>query len=137
MRERDETLLVDLIANRAERQPDLDVLTFEHLSGGARTDEVRTYGDLHRNAQRIAACLIARGLVSGERFGLMMRNHPEFVETMVAASATACVMVPIDPRTRGEKLAYTLRDASCRGIICAEYCLDALRPLRRSLPGLD
>src|SRR5262245_5061702 len=137
MRERDETLLVDLIASRADRQPDLDALTFEHPSDDGRPDEIRTYCDLHRNSQRIAAWLIARGLAPGERFGLMMRNHPEFVETMIAASATACVMVPIDPRTRGGKLAYTLRDAGCRGIVCADYCLDALRPLRPSLPGLD
>src|SRR5215468_1079053 len=137
MRERDETLLVDLIAIRADRQPDLDVLTFEHPSGDGRPDEIRTYADLHRNGQRIAAWLVARGLAPGERFGLMMRNHPEFVETMVAASATACVMVPIDPRTRGEKLAYTLRDAGCRGIVCADYCLDVLRPVRPSLPDLD
>ena len=137
MRERDETLLVDLIAIRADRQPDLDVLTFERLSADGRPDEIRTYADLHRHGQRIAAWLIARGLAPGERFALMMRNHPEFVETMIAASATACVMVPIDPRTRGEKLAYTLRDAGCRGIVCADYCLDALRPLRPSLPDLD
>ena len=94
MRERDETLLVDLIAIRADRQPDLDVLTFERLSADGLPDEIRTYGDLHRNGQRIAAWLIARGLAPGERFALMMRNHPEFVETMMAASATACVMVP-------------------------------------------
>jgi hypothetical protein len=137
MRERDETLLVDLIAIRADRQPDLDVLTFECLSADGRPDEIRTYGDLHRNGQRIAAWPIARGLAPGERFALMMRNHPEFVQTMIAASTSACVMVPIDPRTRGEKLAYTLRDAGCRGIVCADYCLDALRPLRSSLPDLD
>lgn len=38
MRERDETLLVDLIAIRADRQPDLDVLTFERLSADGRPD---------------------------------------------------------------------------------------------------
>src|SRR5215475_3674506 len=137
MRERDETLLVDLIASRADRRPDLAALAFEHPSDDGRPDEIRTYGDLHRNGQRIAAWLIARGLARGERFGLMMRNHPEFVETMVAASATACVVVPIDPRTRGEKLAYTLRAAGCRGIVCADYCVDALRPLGPSLPDLE
>jgi crotonobetaine/carnitine-CoA ligase len=137
MRERNESLLADLIAARAETRPDLDVLTFEHLSlGDGRPDEVRTYADLHRNAQRVAAWLVARRLAPGERFGLMMRNHPEFVETLIAASTTACVAVPIDPRTRGEKLAYTLRNSGCRGIVCADYCLAAVRAVRSRVPDL-
>jgi len=125
MRERSEMILGDLVEIRAEQQPDLDVLTFEHasLDGGATPDEVRTYEDLFANAQRIAAELCRRGLGRGERFALMMRNHPEFVETMIAASITGTVFVPIDPRTRGEKLAYVLRNAGCRGAICADYCL--------------
>ena len=53
----------------------------------------------------------------------MMRNHPEFVESMVAASITATAFVPVDPRTRGEKLVYMLRNAGCRGVVCADYCL--------------
>ena len=53
MRERNEMILADLIAARAERQPDLDVLTFERLSVGDGTlpDEVRTYADLHTQRQ--------------------------------------------------------------------------------------
>ena len=87
MRERNELLLADLIAMRAEKEPDLDVLTFEHLSlADGLPDEIRTYADLWRNAQKIASWLVASGLAPGERFGLMMRNHPEFVETMIAAS---------------------------------------------------
>jgi crotonobetaine/carnitine-CoA ligase len=135
---RSDITLAGLIANRAEQQPDLDVLTFERRSigTGELPDEVRTYANLYDNANRIAAALIHQGLQPGERFGLMMRNHPEFVEAMIAASITACVFVPIDPRTRGQKLAYMLRQSDCQGIICADYCLayvDAVRPM---VPGL-
>jgi crotonobetaine/carnitine-CoA ligase len=138
MRERNEMILADLIAARAERQPDLDVLTFERwsLGDGARADEVRTYADLQTNGNRIAAALIARGLAPGARFGLMMRNHPEFVETMIGASISGCVFVPIDPRTRGEKLAYMLRQSQCRGIICADYCLAQVDAVRQSVAEL-
>jgi hypothetical protein len=60
MRERNEMILADLIQIRAEQRPELDVLTFEHLSldGGATGDEIRTFGDLQTNANRIAAALI-------------------------------------------------------------------------------
>jgi len=133
MRKRDETILADLIAVRAEQKPDLDVLTFER---GDAPPDVRTYAALLQNANRIAAALVARGLERGARFGLMMRNHPEFVETMIAASLSGCVYVPIDPRTRGEKLVHFLRHSSCRGLITTDYCLPAVEEIRGSLPEL-
>ena len=138
MRERNEMVLADLIQIRAEQKPDLDVLTFEHLSldGGATPDEVRSYADLATNGNRLAATLVARGMERGDCFALMLRNHPEFVETMIAASITGCVFVPIDPRTRGEKLAYMLRDAGCRGVVCADYCLSEALACRDQNPDL-
>jgi crotonobetaine/carnitine-CoA ligase len=139
MRERNQMILGDLVEIRAEEKPDLDVLTFEHLSldGEATPDEVRTYADLHGNANRIAAALVRYGLEPGDRFALMMRNHPEYVETMVAASVSATVFVPIDPRTRGEKLAYMLSNAGCRGVVCADYCLAEVVAARGRVPGLE
>jgi len=139
MREPNEMLLADLLRIRADEKPDLDVLTFEHLSldGGATQDEVRTYADLAENANRIAAALIQLGLKRGDCFGLMMRNHPEYVEAMGAASITASVFVPIDPRSKGEKLAYFLQNSECKGIICADYCIAALNRIRPQLPALE
>jgi crotonobetaine/carnitine-CoA ligase len=135
MRERNELILADLVAARAEQAPDFDVVTFD--GGGVRPHEVRTYADLWMNGNRIAAGLIAKGLGKGDRFGLMMRNHPEFVETMVAASLSGGVFVPIDPRTRGEKLAYTLRNSECRGIVCADYALEQVAAVRHDVPSLE
>ncbi len=139
MRERSPLVLGDLIRIRAEEKPDLGVLTFEHLSldGGKTPDEVRSYADLALNANRIAHALVAHGLRHGDRFGLMLRNHPEYVETMIAASLTGTVFVPIDPRTKGEKLAFFLRNSGSRGIVCADYCLPAVDAVRGALPGLE
>jgi crotonobetaine/carnitine-CoA ligase len=134
MRERNNLILADLIASHAESRPDLDVLTFE--GGDVRDDEIRTYGDLLENGNRIAAGLVARGMQPGDRFGLVMRNHPEFVETMIAASITGCVFVPIDARTRGDKLAYTLRNSNCKGVICADYALAQVDAIRDQAPEL-
>ena len=78
MRERNPMILADLIALRAEEKPDLDVLTFEHLSldGGASPDEVLTYAALQIHGNNLAAPLIDLGLARGERFARMMRYHP-------------------------------------------------------------
>jgi crotonobetaine/carnitine-CoA ligase len=131
-------ILADLIQIRAEQKPDLDVLTFEHLSldGGETPDEVRSYADLYENAQRIAAGLLARGVERGDRVAVMMRNHPEFVETLIACSILGALLVPVDPRTRGEKLAYMLRKAGCSGVVCADHCLAEVAGVRGQTPEL-
>jgi len=138
MREPSLFILADILREKAKVQPDHEVLTFEHLSldDEATPDEVRSYADLARNADRIAAALVAYGMQRGDRFGLMMRNHPEYVETMIAASITGCVMVPLDPRTRGDKLAFMLSNAGCRGMLCADYCLREVTAVRERCPDL-
>ncbi len=121
MSEANQLILANLIAARAEQKPDLDILTFE--GAGVRDDEIRTYSDLWQNGNKIAAGLIERGMEVGDRFALFMRNHPEFVDTMVGASISGCVFVPIDPRTKGAKLAYTLNNSQCKGIVTADYAI--------------
>jgi crotonobetaine/carnitine-CoA ligase len=131
-------ILAELIQLRAEQRPELEVLSFEHLSldGLATPDEIRTFADLQTNANRIAAGLIGKGVARGDRLALMMRNHPEFVETMIACSIAGALAVPIDPRTRGEKLAYMLRNAGCSGVVCADYCLAELDSVCPQVPDL-
>jgi crotonobetaine/carnitine-CoA ligase len=133
VRERSELVLADQIATRAERNPAFRVLTFECAG---RPDETRTFAELQERGNRLAAALLARGLEPGDRFGLLLRNHPEFVEAMIAASITATVFVPIDPRTKGAKLAYTLRNSGARGIVLADYTLSHLEEVRAELPEL-
>src|SRR5574340_454302 len=138
MRDRNELILADLIQARAEQKPDFDVVTFEHLSldGGVTPDEIRTYADLSTNANRLAAGLISKGFAPGDRYAVMIRNHPEFVEAMIAASITGGLFVPVDPRTRADKLAYRLQNSGCCGVICADYCLPELEQVRSQLPAL-
>lgn len=112
-------IVANLVADRARENPDLDVLTFEHQG----TVETRTYRQLWENGQRLAASLTGLGVQKGDRFALLIQNHPEFVEFMVASSIIGSVFVPIDARTRGAKLAYMLRDSGCVGAICADYSL--------------
>lgn len=138
MTHRDELILANLIANRIESTPDLEVLTFAHIdSEGQIQEEVRTYRQLWDNAQCIAAGLNAHGLKPGESFALLMQNHPEMVEAMIAASITGTVFVPIDARVQGTKLKYMLEFAGCKGAICADYALDNLCAVAPQLPELN
>lgn len=135
--QRDELILADLVALRAETRPDLDVLTFVGTGAdGALTEDVRTYAQLWEQGNRIASALAEAGTVDGAKFAIMMRNHPAFVDAMVGASIAGAVFVPIDPRIQGEKLAFMLDFAECSGLIVGDYALDAVLAVRDRLPRL-
>jgi crotonobetaine/carnitine-CoA ligase len=125
---KDLTIMANLIEHWAERQPDLDVLTFVHVGAtGDLQAEVRTYRQLWDNSQRLAALLDEMGMRPGDSFALVMANHPEFVELMIASSIMGTIFVPIDPRTNGDKLRFMLEFAECRGAIAADYALANVR----------
>ncbi len=144
---RDERILANLIARQAAEHPDLDVLTFVDVKAdGGFAEEVRTFRELWDNGQRVAQALRDAGMQAGDRFALLMQNHPEFVDAMVGSSIAATVFVPIDPRTRGEKLAFMLailrlprrdlrrlraRPRARRARRAAGAALDMGRPARR------
>ncbi len=122
--EPNELILADLIANRVEQMPDLDVLTFVSVGpDGSLVEEVRTYRQLWDNGRRMAQALRATGLAPGDAFALVMLNTPEFVEAMIGSSLAGTVFVPIDPRTKGDKLRYMLGYAECRGALIGDYAL--------------
>lgn len=132
---RSEQTLCGIIANRAERQPDFPVLTIE--GAGVRADETRTYQQLWDNGQRVAQLLIELGVAPGDRVALLMANHPEFVELMIGASIAGAVCVPIDPRTKGDKLAFMFANASCKGVIAADYALDHVCDVRDRASSIE
>ncbi|MES2127937.1 MAG: AMP-binding protein [Pseudomonadota bacterium] len=126
--------LAGMVAEKCETHPDLVVLTIE--GAGVRPDETRTYRELWQNGQRLAGALRQQGLQRGEMFALLLANHAEFVDAMMAAALLGAVFVPIDPRTRGDKLAYSLAAANCRGVIAADYALAALQEVRARVSSL-
>ncbi len=85
----------------------------------------------------MAAALAAAGMKKGDSFALVMQNHPEFVDTMVASSICGTVFVPVDPRTRGDKLAYMLNFPECRGAIVADYALAEVLSVLPQTPALE
>jgi len=130
-----EQVLAGVIANRMAAQPDRAIVTFEN--GGVRPDDLRTYRGLWEQGQKLAQVLIDHGMGVGDHFALLMNNHVEFVDAMVAASISGTVFVPIDARTSGDKLTFMLEMAECKGVIAADYALDNVVKVRSQLPGLQ
>lgn len=126
--------IAHLIQARAAELPDVPILTFE---AAGHPDETRTYRQLWENGQRLAAAFRNAGLRAGDRFALLMLNHPEFVESMIAAAITGTVFVPIDARTKGDRLAWLLRNSGSRAVVCADYALTALSDAAPQVPDLS
>ncbi|MEH6577682.1 MAG: AMP-binding protein [Amphritea sp.] len=138
MADRDLMILANIILDKVDATPDLDVLTFVNVEkDDSLSEEIRTYRQLLENGSRIAAALEEEGMGSGDTFGLLMQNHPEFVDAMVGSSIENTCFVPIDPRTKGDKLTYMLDFAGCRGVIVADYALANLTAVLDQLPQLE
>src|SRR5260370_35443799 len=109
MASRPDNVLANVIANRAEALPDLEVLTID--GGGVRPDDVRTFRQLWSNAQRMAGVWIDQGLQPRDHFGALMANHAGFVEALIAAPVVGAVVVPVAPRTKGPDMALVPHNA--------------------------
>ncbi len=109
-----EGLLADEVERMYDLMPDFPVLTFEN---GEFNDEVITYRDIYIKAKNLAKSLQDRGFKRGDKLCLVMRNHPEFVYSLVASSMLGIVLVPIDPRVNSDKLTFQIKNSRARGII--------------------
>ncbi|WP_054371421.1 AMP-binding protein [Rhodococcus rhodochrous] len=106
----------------AEAELDAQRLVYV-FENGEFPDEVVTTTDLAVRGNQLAYELQRIGIVTGDRVGVMMRNHPEFVYTYVATAKLGTPAVPIDPRARGDKLAYFITFAECSVLLVADYIL--------------
>ena len=114
----DLAVLSRVVTAGAERDPDRLVYVFEN---GPLAEERVTAADLAVRGNRLAHLVRAAGLRAGDRVGIMLRNHPEFVYGYIAAAKLGTPAVPIDPRVRGEKLAYFLTFSECALLLTADY----------------
>jgi carnitine-CoA ligase len=127
MNETPNVVLAALVYDQSERYPDLNILTFVTIAeDNTYQEETRTYLQLYQNGQALARRLRTLGIGVNDNVALMMNNHPEFVDSMVGASIIGATIVPVDPRTVGAKLSYMIDFTECKGIICADYCVEAV-----------
>lgn len=130
--------IAQLVETQAGAAPDFEVATFvEILPNGSLRDERRSFAALHDRGRRLAALLQQLGVRPGDRFALIMQNHPEFLEAMVAAACLGATFVPLDPRSVGEKLAYMLNFVEARVVIAGDYALGAVGDVAADVPALS
>ena len=110
--------LADLVGHHARTRPHAIALTFE--AGPALPEQHRCFLQLHENGLALARALQGLGIRRGDAIALVMANHPEFVEAMVAAAHLGAVLVPIDARAQGDRLAALIDRTHCVGVVTAK-----------------
>jgi acyl-CoA synthetase (AMP-forming)/AMP-acid ligase II len=125
-------LAVDLIT-RAEKYPDFPVITFENHPF---SNEVLTYQDIVLKGNKLARAMEKMGIGRGDTFSVMTYNRPETVMAMYAASALGAVMVPIDPRSKWDKILYQIKDSGSKGLIFEAEFMDSVSEVLKDLPDV-
>jgi crotonobetaine/carnitine-CoA ligase len=113
--------------------PEKVALRFVNEDG---SEEPVTYVDIFENTNRIAHTLLKSGIGKGDTFAMVMKNHPEFIYALFAALSIGAVAVPVDPRSKGRKLAFQILNSQSKGIIVADQFLESLAEIHDELRGV-
>jgi crotonobetaine/carnitine-CoA ligase len=97
---------------------------------------VLTYKDIVLAGRKLANELLSAGIGKGDRFALEMRNHPEFLYSFYAASTLGATVIVIDPRTRGSRLEYVLKDSKSKGIIFTSELMENVGEVLQGMPDV-
>ena len=76
--------------------------------------ERRSFSQLMKEADEIAAALQAHGIVPGDRVGLAMRNYPEWMAVFIAVVSIGAVIVPVNSWGQPADICHALGDAGVR-----------------------
>lgn len=73
-------------------------------------NEEITYGEILEEVDKLAGFLAYKGVKEGDHIALFLRNSPEFIYTIFAASKVGAIVVPINTFLKEEELNYILED---------------------------
>ena len=106
--------IADSLRQRAREAPDRIAM---RCPGRGDYDIALTYGELDARSDAIAAGLIARGIVRGQRVVVMVRPTPEFFLLMFALFKMGAVPVLVDPGIDKRALKQCLDEAQPHAFI--------------------
>ena len=128
-----QVFLGQLLEIRANTRPDFPVLTFENNQD---PDFVLTFQDLHENSHRFAQALLDAELTKGDTYAAIMHNYPEMIHLMSAGSIIGAIAVPIDPRTKGDKLAHLISNSKSKAVFITADLLHHIEPIMNKITNV-
>ena len=102
--------LASILAESALRHPDSTAL----IAGSERI----SYAELWEQARRYAAGLHRLGIRAGDRIGILLLNTADFPKAYYGVLALGAIVVPVHALLTPREIAFILRDAAARLLIC-------------------
>jgi long-chain acyl-CoA synthetase len=78
-----------------------------------------TYAELDRATDAFAALLLERGVVAGDRVGIMLPNVLAFPLCYYAVLRLGAIVVPLNPQLKAREIGHVCRDAELRLLLAA------------------
>jgi fatty-acyl-CoA synthase len=106
-----EQTIGDFFDDMVAHQP--DALAFVSRHEGVRL----SYGELQREANRLASALLRAGLVPGDRIGIWSHNNTAWMLMQLATAKAGLILVNINPAYRTAEVEYALNKVGCRALV--------------------
>ncbi len=103
-----------LFEMQAERQPDAAATVYNNST--------LTYGELNRQANRIARYLIRTGVKSGALVGVCLERSHDMIAGLLGILKARAAYVPLEPSYPRERIAAIVRTAGIKTIVTQESC---------------
>ena len=78
-----------------------------------------TYKEILENVDKLAGFLAQHGVGEGDKIALFVRNSPEFIYTIFAASKIGAIIVPINTFLKEDELSYILEDSDAMFLVAS------------------
>jgi crotonobetaine/carnitine-CoA ligase len=126
--------LKSVFEDKARRLGDRPFLIFE--DAGSQPGGRWSWREFDETVNAASHLLVARGLRPGDKFNLHLGNCPEFLVFWLAAAKTGTVMVPTNPVSTPDEIAYVLGHSEARLAITEPQHAAAVHAARDRCPGL-
>ncbi len=93
------------------------------------SDEKVTYGNIFEQTNRLSHVLLKNGIGPGDTFTMIMRNYPEFLYALFSALSIGAIAVPVDPRSKGEKLAFQINNTKSKALLISDEFIQSIREI--------
>lgn len=74
-------------------------------------DDKITYAEILEDVDKLAAYLASKEVKKGDKIALFLRNSPEFIYAIFAASKLGAILVPVNTFLKEDELNYILQDS--------------------------
>ncbi len=96
-----------------------------------------SYAQLNANANRLARCLQARGVVAGQPVGVCLERGPALIEAVLAVMKLGASFVALDPTYPPQRLAFVAADAGVQQVVSDSVQSAALQAVTAPVLLLD